>query len=317
MAVEQAADAAVDRVQPGAGRALVVPDFFEGAAELRETFDHRFRRRREDDQGSFVWDYWHVPAQYTYFRTFSDRYFPEPLMTAFLDRLRSWGREVLGCGSPTIPWFSYYIDGCVQELHADVPHGPWAYVLSLTHWEERSFTGGETFLLRPECLDFWRGFSPDEGFNEPQLVEQIPSPFNQLTVFDARIPHGVRPVQGTRDPLDSRVVLHGWFEHPHLMVSDDLEASQKALAALQMLSVFVAKRLAPELTGLLTVRVELDGSGRARETRVLTNTLVSTSGDPDGPSRAVTSAVEALGGLSVPGASEQSWATVPFRVPPA
>ncbi len=38
--------------------------------------------------------------------------------------------------------------------------------------------------------------------------------FNRLTVFDGRYPHGVRPVEGTRDPLRARLVLHGWFTEP-------------------------------------------------------------------------------------------------------
>ena len=38
--------------------------------------------------------------------------------------------------------------------------------------------------------------------------------FNRLTVIDGRYPHGVRPVEGTRDPLKARLVLHGWFTEP-------------------------------------------------------------------------------------------------------
>lgn len=39
-------------------------------------------------------------------------------------------------------WMSYYTDGCLQELHCDSFHGPFAFVLSLTHWDSRPFTGG-------------------------------------------------------------------------------------------------------------------------------------------------------------------------------
>ena len=38
--------------------------------------------------------------------------------------------------------------------------------------------------------------------------------FNRLTVFDPRLPHGVRPVEGVRDPRQARLVLHGWFADP-------------------------------------------------------------------------------------------------------
>ena len=45
-------------------------------------------------------------------------------------------------------------------------------------------------------------------------VSLVQQQFNRLTVFDGRFPHGVRPVEGTRDPLKSRLVLHGWFTEP-------------------------------------------------------------------------------------------------------
>ena len=45
-------------------------------------------------------------------------------------------------------------------------------------------------------------------------VSSVQPRFNRLTVFDGRYPHGVRPVEGTRDPLKARLVLHGWFTEP-------------------------------------------------------------------------------------------------------
>lgn len=65
-----------------------------------------------------------------------------------------------------------------QELHADVSHGPWAFVLSLTPWEERKFSGGETFMLRPEVLRYWNGAAvgsdANNGLELPNLIEMIP-----------------------------------------------------------------------------------------------------------------------------------------------
>jgi hypothetical protein len=86
-------DAATD--EPGPARAnespvrrlRVVPNFFAQAIEMRRIFDERMGRERSHGQESFVWDYWHVPGQYTYLRTFGNRYFPEPLTGAFLSRL--------------------------------------------------------------------------------------------------------------------------------------------------------------------------------------------------------------------------------------
>jgi len=104
----------------------------------------------------FCWDYWHVPSQYTLHRTQAASYFDEDAFAALTDALTAFGQRELGCRAISPPWLSFYVDGCEQRLHADVPQGPFAFVLSLTRWEERRFSGGETSLLRPETLDYWR-----------------------------------------------------------------------------------------------------------------------------------------------------------------
>lgn len=82
----------------------------------------------------------------------------------------TYAREELGCAGVTPVWLSCYVDGCRQELHADVPHGPWAFVLSLTRWDARKFTGGETFILKPEVLDYWRSFDAGAVVERGSLV---------------------------------------------------------------------------------------------------------------------------------------------------
>jgi len=300
---------------PGVRGSLVVPEFFSEAKALRSAFDERFRDARSTEPDRFVWDYWHMPGQYTYLRTYGDRYFPEQLTAAFLDRLRQWGRDTLGCGAVSPPWFSYYVDGCVQELHADVPHGPWAYVFSITNWEGRGFSGGETVLLRPEFLDFWRDFDSSRGLEAPDLVDRIPSSFNQLTVFDARVPHGVEMVRGTHDPLDSRVVLHGWFKDPEPEASEEL-SGRKAELALKLVTADVSQRLesVDSVSGLLTVRLSLGAAGRVEEVDFLSNTLVSTAADRTAPGAVVDAVTEVLDGRTIDGAGEGGWAILPFRL---
>jgi len=61
--------------------------------------------------------------------------------------------------------------------------------------------GGETMILQPKLLgNFWQTFQPGKGLELTDLVQLVESPYGQLTVFDPRLPHGVRPVSGTRDP---------------------------------------------------------------------------------------------------------------------
>lgn len=87
-------------------------------------------------------------------------------------------------------------------------------MLSLTDWEARRFTGGETTIMQPHVLDYWRDFDPSRGLETPQLVSLVPPLLGQLTVFDPRLPHGVRIVEGCQDPREARIVLHGWFTTP-------------------------------------------------------------------------------------------------------
>lgn len=136
-------------------------------------------------------------------------YFPSTLYDQLQDALLSYGESQLGCRAISPIWMSYYIDGCVQELHCDGFHGPFAFVLSLTRWSERTFTGGETMILQPSTLNFWQTFQSGKGLELGDLVNLIEPQFNQLTVFDPRFPHGVRQVSGTRDPRQARLVLHG------------------------------------------------------------------------------------------------------------
>ena len=111
---------------------LIVDGFAPEATALRAVFDDRFADPRSTRADRFVWDYWHVPGQYTALRTPAWTYFPRALYDAFHRRLVAWGRATLGCHDISPPWLSCYVDGCRQELHGDLPHGPWAFVFSLT-----------------------------------------------------------------------------------------------------------------------------------------------------------------------------------------
>lgn len=67
-------------------------------------------------------------------------------------------------------------------------------------------TGGETQIMQPHLLgNFWQSFQPSKGLELTDIMQLVPSPFGQLTLFDPRMPHGVRPVSGTRDPQQVHV----------------------------------------------------------------------------------------------------------------
>jgi len=58
----------------------ILDDFLPSAdaAALREVFDERHADPRRVHEYRFVWDYWHVPGQYTLLRTPAADYFPKP-----------------------------------------------------------------------------------------------------------------------------------------------------------------------------------------------------------------------------------------------
>ncbi|HEY4178217.1 MAG TPA: 2OG-Fe(II) oxygenase [Kofleriaceae bacterium] len=251
---------------------LIVDGFAPEARELRSTFDARFANPRSTNADRFQWDYWHVPGQYTALRTPAWTYFPKKTYEAFHRRLVQWGRETLGCHDVSPPWLSLYVEGCRQELHGDLPHGPWAFVFSLTPWRGRVFAGGETLLLQDSVLDFWDDFASVRGVEEPDILRSIEPKMNRLTVFDPRIPHGVRRVTGTHDPREGRLVVHGWFVQPRPFVEGPLRASalEERLGELIHSLGDVLGDL--PIAGLLSVSCTVDRRGNVANARVLSDT---------------------------------------------
>ncbi len=287
---------------------------------LRAQFDAHFAEPRQAHALRFCWDYWHVPGQYTLVRTQAADYFEADDFERLTAALTAYGQEELGCRAITPPWLSFYVDGCEQALHADVPQGPFAYVLSLTDWEsvsKRDFYGGETQILRPHVLNYWSGFDSSLGMERTDLVQDVEPLFDRLTVFDARIPHGVRRVEGTRDPRRARIVIHGWFceAEPHFSGELDEDAVMAGLAA--PLGRVGEQLSQPCVTGLLSVRVDVAPNGTVHELTVLADTLVvdpsqvSSSG-LDARAHAIGVIATELEGMSFESSDGPSTITIPF-----
>jgi hypothetical protein len=189
--------------------------------------------------------------------------------------LLTYARTELGCSALTPVWLSNYVDGMRQEIHADVPNGPWAFVLSLTDWDERKFSGGETFMLRPESLDYWRGFDAGDVVERGNIVRTIEPKFNRMTVFDPRIPHGVNTVGGTRDPREGRLVLHGWFRDlaPHFSGALTEESCEESLGEI-LPPLYAALAELPRALGVVVIRVDVNADGSVGGTEWKADTLV-------------------------------------------
>jgi len=261
-------------------RMHLVGDFHPVTAKCRAHFEERFADPRSFE-GRFVWDYWHVPGQYTLMRTPAEEFFPEEVYGELEAALLEFGQQNLGCQSISPIWLSYYISGCKQELHADVAHGPWAFVLSLTPWESRKFSGGETFMLRPEVLGYWTGAAlgaeANNGLELPSMVETVPPEMGQLLVFDGRLPHGVKEVHGVMDPSEARVVLHGWFTDLRPFIEGTLtsEGIESALdAALSEIYDLLEAPDMPPVLGAVIIRLTVSPDGFVESYEFLTDTLV-------------------------------------------
>lgn len=277
---------------------LTVPGFAPEAAALRAHFDRRFANPKVGDAGRFVWDFWHVPGEYTHLRTPAWLYFPRPLYQRFHQRLVWWGRRTLGCHDVSPPWLSVYVDGCAQAPHVDAPHGPWAFVYSLTRWSRRRFTGGRTVL-----------FETPRRFLEPR--------FGQLSVFDPNVRHGVEEVRGTKDPREGRLVLHGWFVQPRPFIEGPLSrgALARGIAGLgEALAPLLQSGL--EVRGMVSLGFGVTPAGKVERISVLTDNTRAPRADERGRRALLALLQRSVARLDFPRAKARSRVTLPVVFEP-
>ena len=260
---------------------IIIDKFFTQAPKLRSEFDSAFANPHLTHPKRFVWDYWHVKDQYSHIRTPGWEYFSPALYRQLHERLVTWGREELGCHDISPPWLSYYVDGCRQEIHTDRPHGPWAFVFSLTNWQTRKFRGGETLLARPEILNYWNNLHKIPSMESDGAFKKFGHNFNRLTVFDPRIPHGVAEVRGVEDPLDARLVIHGWFVNPRPFLKGPLstKATQEGVEQINH-AIQSAHWISEGWDGYLALRLAISKTGRVTNWKVVRSTLRSVAKGP-------------------------------------
>ena len=255
-------------------------NFYSDYLKLRGEFVDNFKDARATHQKRFVWDFWYDENQYHAIRTPAFHYFSQKVYRNFHSYLVQWGRENLGCHDISPPWLSYYVDGCYQNLHSDVPHGPWAFVYSLTP-NKKEFKGGETLILKESTLNYWPNYKQNSNYEFSSFVETIPSMMNQLIVFDPRFPHGVTEVKGNRDPLKSRLVLHGWFVNPRPYVVGGLSTLQVQKSVEKPFSeIAQVLEQIDLLDGALSIRLKVKPNGEVESYKLLTNTLLSLANSP-------------------------------------
>lgn len=269
-----------------------IPEFSSAAGSLRAIFEKRFAPPAGDRWAGPAWEYIDTPL-YRYFRTDLRTAFGGEAYATLVSDLHGWGRENLACTEATPVFLHCHLDGCWHGLHADIyDRYDWAFVFSLTR--SGGFSGGETQLLSAQTLDYWRAFAKSRTQHEPDLVDQVAPEFNQLLVFDPRIPHGVRPVTGTRSLLRGRVTIIGHFSNARLVVTPN-DVADRALAQLDDVHGALAQSFADvdDIVGALVLRAEFGTDGRVASVETLANSMHSTVGDLAAPA----GAVELLAGL--------------------
>lgn len=290
-----------------------VDDFLElkEAETLRAHFEAHFAEPHKHSPATHqLWNYWYVPDLYTYLRTSPEKVIPRPLVDRFHARLSQWALETLGLGFVTWPNLSLYVDGCCQHLHNDATNGRFGFVYSLTPDSRRS-RGGETIVLREG--DLFRAHLARDAAG-PALQELIAPRFNRLTIFDDRMPHGVRLIEGSMDPLDGRLVLHGHISEGRPQVRGPLAAEEvgAAVAEARAAGLAAARIGEDEVHGPLTVRLAVAADGEVDEVRPLVDRVVSAGGAD--ARAAVESILRQIGGLRFPAKAQPSVAWVPVML---
>ena len=290
---------------------LAVDEFLprRDATAMRSAVDAHFgETHKHSPDVHQVWTYWFVPGLYTYLRTCPEKVIARELVERFHSALTAWAKHSLGLGHVTWPNLSLYVDGCQQHLHNDSTNGRFGYVFSLT-WDDRKTTGGETIVLREG--DLFRG-NMARAAAGLGLLDLIEPRFNRLALFDDRMPHGVQRVEGSMDPVEGRIVLHGHISESGPMAEGALCAADVAACVHAALAKPAERiNMSPILHhGPVVLRLAILPSGEVGGVETLVDRLAR--GDGASPRELVEEIVSIAGSIRFPSAEGPTEATVPL-----
>ena len=289
----------------------VEPSFFDGAEELRGALDARFDKPFDDPT---QWSYYHAPQLSTYLRTPPRKVFPEPLFQRFVDRLSDWCMEHLGLLPIDDPTLHLMVNGCYLALHSDFHNGTYGYVFSLTRWDQRSFRGGETLLMKDGIPSYKKHFA-----HMTMLTELVPARFNQLLVFDDRVVHATPIIEGNMDPKEGRIAMVGHMRATGPKVKGALAGPDvRRIVAEKLPSLAERLKQWKEVQGVVAARLNVGPTGEVTSAVTLSNTLVvpvSGYAKSDAVTAAKAEIDQMLAALKFPAAADSSQVTVAILVP--
>ncbi len=292
-------------------RQHIVEDFFPEAEAMRTAYDEKVKNAY---QQTVHWQYFCQPQMYTYLRTVPQQIVPEALWGRFSAHLKRWCIQNVGLIPTGAPNLHLMVDGCTLGLHSDFHNGTWGFVYSLTRWQGRRFSGGETLLMRDGIPSYKKHHVQGET-----LYELVPAQFNQLLLFDDRIVHGTQTIEGSMDPLEGRIALVG-----HLRATSPvIEGALEPAAARRIIAEFhraLAEPMAAykDVQGVMTFRLSVDAEGRVGATQVLTDNFVTAHSGyeaNDEVAAARAQVLEAAGALRFAAAAGPSQVTAAVLLP--
>lgn len=271
--------------------------------------DTLFGDPRQPSSARFVWDNWFVTSgqgvrgqtaplphhedsvpgeqqaaanqvQYSLTRAQCSNILSDEDMTVLMEDLMQLAQSI-GCTEVTPPWLSIYTDGNMQNFHTDAPQGPMAWTLSLSKGYGTTFTGGETMLLSPKILDYWRDFDPTVGLEAPSIIRYLPPTFGRFVAFDPRVPHSVQQVRGTTNPQAGRIMIHGWMALPQIIYVGDM-TEELCGSILNDALEHVTAALQGELgrvIGFLVVRLQISVDGTVESVVAVCDTIQADPAD--------------------------------------
>ena len=289
----------------------VVNDFFGEAEAMRSAFDTRVKDAYKQ---TVNWQYFCAPQMYTYLRTVPQQVMPGALWSRFMQHLKQWCIDNTGLIPTGPPNLHLMINGCTLGLHSDFHNGTLGFVYSLTRWDQRRFSGGETLLMRDGVPSYKKHHVQGEV-----LYELVPAQFNQLLLFDDRIVHGTQTIEGSMDPLEGRLALVGHLRATSPVIKGALEPA----AARRVIVDFHRALAEPvrqykEVQGTYTFRLAVAAGGEVEAVTVLTDNLVTALSGYEASAEvaAVRSLIQdGLAALKFPAASGKSSIVAAVLVP--
>ncbi|MGL6074878.1 MAG: hypothetical protein ACRC8S_12015 [Fimbriiglobus sp.] len=292
----------------------IVESFFSEAEGIRAGFESHFANPQNHRSQHQVWNYWYVPEAYTYLKTDPVKIISAELLQRFMARLNGWAMQTLGLSTQSQPYLSLYVNGCGQTIHNDSAAGQMGYVFSITRWDQRNFLGGETILFHPE--NYWQSERMTRSGAGSSFYQLVPSRFNQLLVFDDRVIHGVQTIQGTMDPLQGRLVIHGHLRADSIAILGPLrqaEVSPILDPAIRQTRGLTAEVKA-KVSGFVTYRMTIAQNGTVRNIEPLCDRLLPLSQDHEPIQSLRNSLLKLLADLVFPATQTETKITIPIVV---